>query len=77
MATITGSGVINGTPDNDVIVGSEGKDTITGNDGDDRVCSLGGDDHDVTADYCSGGSGTDTFDLGPPPAGCETALTIP
>jgi Ca2+-binding RTX toxin-like protein len=42
--TITGSGVINGTPKNDVILGSAGNDTINGGGGDDIICGGEGDD---------------------------------
>ena len=44
QATITGSGVINGTSGNDVIVGSDNADTINGNGGDDVICGRGGPD---------------------------------
>src|SRR5688572_10580238 len=52
-ATITGSGVINGTGGNDVIVGFESNDTIKGNGGNDVIC--GGDGDDII----NGNSGND------------------
>jgi hypothetical protein len=58
-ATITGSGVINGTGGDDVIVASGLSDTINGRGGDDLVCGLGGDDAQI-----NGGLGRDSLDGG-------------
>lgn len=58
-ATITGSGIIDGTDGDDVIVGSGAIDTITGKRGDDLVCGGGGEDQ------INGGPGTDELDGGP------------
>jgi Ca2+-binding RTX toxin-like protein len=58
-ATITGSGVINGTEGDDVIVGSSLNDTINAGGGDDLVCGLGGDDGQI-----NGGLGEDKLDGG-------------
>ena len=60
--TITGQGVIQGTPGDDVILGSAGNDQIFGGDGNDTVCGLGG--RDVIQggpgnDWLSGGDGFD------------------
>ena len=52
-ATITGSGVINGTPGHDVIVGSAADDAIDGKGGNDLICGRAGDDQLV------GGLGND------------------
>jgi hypothetical protein len=54
-ATITGSGVIRGTPGKDVIIGSAARDTIYGDGGNDAICALGG------ADRIDGGQGRDTL----------------
>jgi RTX calcium-binding nonapeptide repeat (4 copies) len=54
-ATISGAGVINGTPGDDVIVGSSGNDVINGLGGDDLVC--GG----LGNDIINGGDGNDTL----------------
>ena len=43
-ATITGSGLIDGTARDDVIVGSAADDTIDGKGGNDRICGLAGSD---------------------------------
>jgi Ca2+-binding RTX toxin-like protein len=43
-ATITGSGIIDGTAGSDVIVGSDGGDTIDARSGNDLICGLAGDD---------------------------------
>jgi Ca2+-binding RTX toxin-like protein len=51
--TITGAGVINGTPGNDVILGSSGDDTINGGGGDDVICGGAG------SDTIYGGTGDD------------------
>ncbi len=53
-ATIEGSGVIEGTPGNDVIVGSDGVDLIIGRGGDDIICGLSG------RDVIRAGAGDDT-----------------
>jgi Ca2+-binding RTX toxin-like protein len=50
---ITGSGLIKGTPKDDIILGSAGPDEIYGLGGDDIICG-GGDD-----DYIDGGTGDD------------------
>ena len=57
-ATITGTGVIDGTSGNDVIIGSAGADTIDGRGGNDRICALDGND------FVSGGLGNDLLDGG-------------
>lgn len=62
-ATISGSGIINGTAGDDVIVGSSGVDTITGNGGNDTICALGGNDSVTTGngnDWIDTGDGTNT-----------------
>ncbi len=67
--TVSGSGVISGTLDNDWIVGSDGIDTVDGLAGDDCIEGKGGDDvidGSLGNDVCIGGGGTDTF------VGCET-----
>jgi Ca2+-binding RTX toxin-like protein len=61
---LTGSGVINGTQDNDLILGDVGDDKLQGKNGDD--CLVGGDgDDNLTGnngwDVCIGGAGNDTF----------------
>jgi Ca2+-binding RTX toxin-like protein len=61
---VTGSGVINGTQDNDLILGDVGDDKLQGKNGDD--CLVGGDgDDNLTGnngwDVCIGGAGNDTF----------------
>ena len=58
-ATITGSGIINGTEGDDVIVGSRLNDAINGRGGDDLICGLGGDDAQI-----NGGLGEDKLDGG-------------
>jgi Ca2+-binding RTX toxin-like protein len=60
--TITGQGLIGGTPGDDVILGSAKDDTIFGDGGNDTICGLGG--HDVITggpgnDWLSGGDGRD------------------
>ena len=66
-ATITGSGVINGTAGDDVIVGSAANDTINAGAGNDTVCALGGNDG-ITGglgnDHERGGVGNDTHQQG-------------
>lgn len=57
-ATITGSGNITGTPDDDVIIGSADADVIDGAGGNDRICGLGG------ADTIEGGLGDDRVNGG-------------
>jgi Ca2+-binding RTX toxin-like protein len=56
--TITGSGVIQGTPGNDVILGSFFPDTIDGLGGDDIIC---GADDQGGVDRIYGGDGNDTI----------------
>jgi hypothetical protein len=53
--TITGSGVINGTPGDDVIAGSNGVDTINGGGGNDVICGRDGNDK------IRGGAGNDSI----------------
>jgi len=61
---ISGSGVINGTPANDLIIASASADNIDGAGGDD--CIIGGNGDDLITgsdgtDVCIGGLGTDIF----------------
>jgi Ca2+-binding RTX toxin-like protein len=66
-ATITGSGVINGTSGSDIIVGSAGADTIRGGGGYDIICGLGGNDTlygEGGTDVLYGGDGNDTVEGG-------------
>ncbi|HEY8939106.1 MAG TPA: calcium-binding protein, partial [Cellvibrio sp.] len=73
-ATITGNGVLVGTPGDDVIIGGSGSDTLTGGRGNDRleggsgsdtyVFNLG-DGQDVIRDHDGGYSGTDRVEMGP------------
>lgn len=70
-ATITGSGLVEGTAGDDVIVGSAGPDTILAHGGNDIVCAKGGDDTvrgeagddtvraEAGNDLVSGGAGRD------------------
>jgi Ca2+-binding RTX toxin-like protein len=58
QATITGTGLISGTPGNDVIVGSAATDLIDAGAGNDLVCTLDGDD------VVFGGLGNDQIDAG-------------
>lgn len=66
-ATITGSGVVNGTSGNDVIATGNGNDTVAGNGGNDTICTYGGNDA-VSAgsgnDYVDGGDGNDAISGG-------------
>ncbi len=69
--TVSGTGVIAGTADNDWLIGSDAVDTMSGLLGDD--CIQGKDGADVIEgglgnDVCVGGSGLDTF------VGCETEV---
>lgn len=69
--TVSGTGIIAGTIDNDWIIGSEAIDTIDGLAGDD--CIEGKESDDVITgglgtDVCIGGGGNDTF------VGCETEI---
>ncbi|HJR44102.1 MAG TPA: hypothetical protein VJ927_00700 [Actinomycetota bacterium] len=69
--TVTGSGVIAGSIENDLIVGSAQADTIEALAGDDCIQAEG--DADVIeggpgVDVCIGGAGVDTF------LGCETEI---
>ena len=48
VATVNGTGVINGTAGNDIIRGSNDPDTINGLGGNDIICGRGGND-DITA----------------------------
>jgi Ca2+-binding RTX toxin-like protein len=57
-ATITGSGVVNGTPGDDVIITGNKADTVNGRGGDDLICTHGGDD------YVRGGPGDDKISAG-------------
>ncbi len=62
VATIVGSGAINGTEGNDVIVGSKGADVINGAGGIDTICGLDGDDNislGGSGSWADGGSGDD------------------
>jgi Ca2+-binding RTX toxin-like protein len=68
---VTGSGVFNGTNQNDLILGGTAIDTIDGRQQND--CILGGAGDDVIdgfngTDVCIGGPGTDTF------VRCETSI---
>ncbi|HEX5689669.1 MAG TPA: hypothetical protein VFX76_06695 [Roseiflexaceae bacterium] len=56
---ITGTGIISGTNNNDLILGSSGIDVISGEGGDDCIVGGGG------ADTLIGGSGNDTCIGGP------------
>jgi hypothetical protein len=61
-ATITGSGIIDGTAGSDVIVGSDSSDTIDARSGNDLICGLAGDDVLVGGlgnDQLAGGAGAD------------------
>lgn len=65
---ITGSGDINGGPNNDLIYGSPGNDNIRGGMGDDCIIGGGGDDAlrgQNGDDVLVGGSGYDTIEGGP------------
>jgi hypothetical protein len=65
--TITGSGEIFGTSENDVIIGSEEDDDIEGRGGSDTICGLGGNDSidgGSGDDFISGGAGRDEIDGG-------------
>ncbi len=57
-ATIWGSGLLEGTPGDDVIVGSGGEDIIYGYEGDDIICGL------ARADTIYGGPGRDRIRAG-------------
>jgi Ca2+-binding RTX toxin-like protein len=62
---ITGTGVISGTSDNDLILGGPGADTISGEGGDDCIVGGGGGDTLIGSsgdDTCIGGPGSDTLD---------------
>ncbi|HEX4365121.1 MAG TPA: FG-GAP-like repeat-containing protein [Solirubrobacteraceae bacterium] len=66
-ATITGSGIVNGTSGDDVIVTGNGADTINGGNGNDTICSYGA--NDIVSggngnDYINGGDGDDTLSGG-------------
>jgi Ca2+-binding RTX toxin-like protein len=68
---VTGSGVITGTNQNDLVLGGTALDTIDGRQQND--CILGGAGDDVIdgfngTDVCIGGPGTDVF------VRCETAI---
>jgi Ca2+-binding RTX toxin-like protein len=54
-ATITGNGIVNGTPGDDVIITGNTADTISGGGGNDLICSRGG------ADYVRGNAGNDSI----------------
>ena len=63
---ITGTGVISGTSDNDLILGSPGIDVISGEGGDDCIVGGGGADTligDSGDDTCIGGPGIDDVAL--------------
>ncbi|MER7821086.1 FG-GAP-like repeat-containing protein [Streptomyces sp. NPDC096097] len=66
-ATITGSGIVNGTGGADVIVTGNGNDSVSGNGGNDTICTFGGNDA-VSAgngdDYVDGGDGNDAISGG-------------
>lgn len=69
--TVSGTGVVAGTDQNDWLIGSEAIDTLSGFGGDD--CIEGRDGADVIEgglgnDVCIGGPGIDTF------VGCETQI---
>lgn len=53
VPTITGDGVVNGTPGDDVILTGNGHDTVRGGGGNDLICTGKG------ADYVRGGAGND------------------
>lgn len=68
LATITGSGTIDGTDGDDVIVGSDGNDSIHGKGGNDKICAGPGDDKiggGPGDDQIDGGPGNDDLDAGP------------
>jgi hypothetical protein len=73
-ATITGSGIIDGTEGDDVIVGSGVGDTIDGGGGGDLVCGLGG--NDARAGGAAGGASLRMLSLGfgALKAGCAPGL---
>ena len=61
---ITGTGVISGTSDNDLILGSPDADIISGEGGDDCIVGGGGDDTLIGNggdNPCIGGPGTDVI----------------
>jgi Ca2+-binding RTX toxin-like protein len=63
---ISGTGVISGTSDNDLILGSSGADVISGEGGDDCIVGGGGADTLLGSsgdDTCIGGSGIDVLAL--------------
>ncbi|MFD4938355.1 FG-GAP-like repeat-containing protein [Streptomyces virginiae] len=66
-ATITGSGIVNGTSGSDVIVTGNGNDSVSGNGGNDTICAFGGNDA-VSAgsgdDHVDGGDGNDAISGG-------------
>lgn len=68
---VSGSGIINGSADNDLIFASTAADTIDGMGGNDCILGGGGDDtitgNDGT-DICIGGDGNDSF------VQCETEI---
>jgi hypothetical protein len=72
-ATITGSGIIDGTEGHDAIVGSGVSDTIDGGGGD-LVCGLGG--NDARAGGAAGGASLRMLSLafGALKAGCAPGL---
>src|SRR5258705_9544409 len=61
--TITGNGIVNGTPGDDVILTGSGNDTIDGGGGKDVICAGAGDDQvDASSDervFVFGGDGDD------------------
>ncbi len=68
---VSGSGVLTGTPGNDLIIGDAGTDTIDGMGGDDCILGGNGDDQ-ITGgdgnDICLGSAGSDSF------TACESEL---
>lgn len=67
-ATMTGSGIIDGTAGDDVIVGSDGNDSLHGKGGNDKICGGAGDDTlggGPGDDQLDGGAGNDDIDGGP------------
>lgn len=69
--TISGTGIVTGTIDNDWIIGSDAADTIEGLAGDDCIEGKASDDvidGGLGNDVCIGGGGNDSF------IGCETEI---
>lgn len=74
QATIVGSGIVDGTPADDVIVGSPDIDFISGGGGNDTVCALAGNDtvlDGTGADIAYGEDGDDSFGATSSPDGAD------